>query len=126
MNTSQVRGKGRGKFLGFPTINLQIPDDFSADDGIYAAWVTIDGLKHPGALHYGPVPTFHDTQKSLEVFLLDVTESDLPAGMLTNVDMELVQKLRDVIAFPNQEALIEQMKKDVTEAVDILSLNPKS
>jgi riboflavin kinase/FMN adenylyltransferase len=120
MKTSQIRGKGRGKFLGFPTINLQIPTDFSADDGIYAAWVTIAGKKYPGALHYGPIPTFNDAEKSLEVFLLDTSDADLPVGMLNDVEVALVQKLRDVIAFPSEEALIEQMKKDVEATRKIL------
>ena len=73
----QVKGKGRGKVIGFPTINLDIPSGLSLEDGIYAAWVTIGDRRYKGALHFGPIPTFDETTKSLEVFLLDATEEEL-------------------------------------------------
>ena len=67
--TRQVKGKGRGKLLGFPTINLEIPPGFNIEEGIYAGRVWISKKQFKGAFHYGPVPTFHEKDKSLEVFL---------------------------------------------------------
>jgi riboflavin kinase/FMN adenylyltransferase len=69
--TIQIRGKGRGKLLGYPTINMKIPVDFDLPDGIYAAWVTIGTTRYGGALHWGPIPTFKEEMKSLEVFVVD-------------------------------------------------------
>jgi len=37
-----IKGKGRGKKMGFPTINLKIPSNFKLEDGIYAAKVFIE------------------------------------------------------------------------------------
>lgn len=37
-----IKGKGRGKELGFPTINLAVPENFNLKPGIYACWVKLD------------------------------------------------------------------------------------
>ena len=71
--STHIKGKGRGKPMGFPTINLEIPENFKLKNGIYAAKVTIENKTFVAALHYGPVPTFGDLQKSLEVYLIGVT-----------------------------------------------------
>ena len=40
-----IKGKGRGKILGFPTINLEIPKRFSLAIGIWAVKVWIKDNK---------------------------------------------------------------------------------
>ncbi|MBI5619675.1 riboflavin kinase, partial [Candidatus Gottesmanbacteria bacterium] len=77
ITSRQIKGKGRGKLLGFPTINLEIPEGLTLKEGIWAVWVTIAGKRYGGALHFGPVPTFREREKSLEVFLLDASEAEL-------------------------------------------------
>jgi len=62
--STQTKGKGRGKLMGFPTINLKIPANFELEDGIYAAKVNIENKVFVGALHYGPVPTFNEEKKA--------------------------------------------------------------
>lgn len=58
---------------------------------------------------------FGDT-KSCEVHLIDVTPSDHP----TEVEVEVVARLRDVREFATSEALMEQMTKDIENARAIL------
>ena len=117
--TKVIKGKGRGKLLGYPTINLAIPSGFNEKEGIYASWVTVNGIKYKGALHFGPVPTFGEKEKSLEVFLIDAKENDL--NNIKTIEVELVKKIRDVIAFTNIHDLSEQIGKDVQEAKKFLS-----
>src|SRR3989344_5941092 len=69
--TPVIKGHGRGKTLGFPTFNLQIPADLQHKHGIYAGFVWIDKQKYPGAFHFGPIPVFSDSSPHLEVFVLD-------------------------------------------------------
>ncbi len=111
----QVKGHGRGKTLGFPTINLKIPANFKLQAGIYAAWVTINDRKFKGALHFGPIPTFGEKKMSLEVFLIDV--ADIPLDITGFIEVETVKKIRDVKKFLSPQALTNQMKKDVAEAI---------
>lgn len=114
--TKQIKGKGRGKLLlGYPTINLEIPERFDEPDGIYAGFVWIEKKRYKGAFHYGPIPTFNEDDKSLEVFLIDVKEKGIP--FLTNsiIEIQLIEKIRDIIKFNNLKDLSRQIKADVQE-----------
>lgn len=111
--STHVKGKGRGKPMGFPTINLKIPDGFELEDGIYAAKVKIENKIFIGALHYGPVPTFNESEKSLEVFLLGSSNNELENLNEKIIKVKIVKYLRPVIKFKSKEELIKQIKEDV-------------
>ena len=116
--STQIKGKGRGKPMGFPTINLKIPDGFELKDGIYAAKVNIEKKVFKGALHYGPVPTFSEEEKSLEVYLIEVTNEDLINYGFENLDgklikIEIIKYLRKIIKFKMVEELVKQIEEDV-------------
>ena len=114
--STQIIGKGRGKPMGFPTINLKIPENFELKNGIYAAKVVIENKTFVGALHYGPVPTFGELQKSLEVYLIEAKQADYE--LLENLDgkiikIEIIKFLRDIIKFKLVEELVKQIGEDV-------------
>lgn len=109
--TRQIKGHGRGKLLGFPTINMEIPRDFDLREGIYASWVTIARQTFIGALHYGPVPVFGQKEKSLEVFLVDVRDEDI--GDTSVIEITPVKHLREIQTFPDGIALAAQITKDI-------------
>lgn len=136
-SSKQIKGKGRGKLLGFPTINLEIPlrllpdrndnegyrDDsgggFDLKDGIYAALVTIDGKEYKGALYFGPIPTFEEKDKSLEVFLIDAgLEFEMEGS--GNVDIEIKDFIREIRNFDSNEELVRQIKEDVRVVRELL------
>jgi riboflavin kinase/FMN adenylyltransferase len=117
----KVTGDGRGKLLGFPTINLIIPDQFNLEYGIYAVWIWLDAEKYPGALHYGPVPTFDKVTVTLEVFVLTEAELLNERVVAAAITIETVKKLRDVKKFDTAEALIVQMTADVAAARQLLT-----
>ena len=108
---SVIAGRGKGKEIGFPTLNLKIPRPFSHQYGIYAGWVEIDGKKHMAAIHYGPIPVFGQKESSLEAYVLD-TEIHSPPREIT---LFLGQYLRDIRSFPDNRALGAQIAKDVEE-----------
>lgn len=118
--SSQVKGKGRGKLLGFPTINLEIPKDIELLDGIYSVRVFIEGASFVGALHSGPIPTFNETEKTLEVFLIDVDSEILPE-QIDELEVEIIKYLRPVINFDNSDDLAKQISKDVEDTKKILN-----
>lgn len=115
--TTHIRGKGRGKFLGYPTINMEVPSGFDLPDGIYAAWVTIGRTRYGGALHWGPIPTFKEETKSLEVFVLD---SNLELVDTSRVTVDIINKIRDVIQFATVDALTAQIAIDVAAIKGVL------
>lgn len=123
--STHVTGKGRGKPMGFPTINLKIPEKFKLKNGIYASKVTIDKNVFVGALHYGSTPTFGEDEKSLEVYLIDVTNENLIECGLENFDgklikVEIIKYLREVKKFKRVDELVRQIEIDVTQIKNLV------
>lgn len=116
----QIKGKGRGKGIGFPTINLDIPTHFEMKDGVYAVIVGIEGRSYSGALHYGPIPVFNETEKSLEIFLLDVVEANFPVIKNKTIEVDVKRYIREIISFSNPKALAAQIQQDVEDIRNVL------
>ena len=119
-----VRGAGRGKTIGIPTINLEPPDPrkLLPPDGVYAVRVTIaQGAggreQYGGMMNQGPRPTFGEQARALEVHLFDF-DGELYGE---TVDVEWVRRLRDVQAFPSREALVAQLERDRQAARAVLT-----
>ena len=70
-----VMGDQRGRLLGFPTANVEVPNSVCMPaDGVYAGWYQRpDGVVHPCAINLGRRPTFyeHADHSLLEAHLLD-------------------------------------------------------
>lgn len=116
----KVTGDGRGKTLGFPTINLQIPWNLVLTPGIYAVWIWINGVKYAGALHYGSVPTFNKIEQTLEVFVLTKKNLSNAEVQRSRLAVTVVEKLRPVMKFADSKALVAQMERDVAETKRLL------
>ncbi len=118
-----VHGEKLGRKLGYPTANLRLHDERQLPAlGIYAVWARIEGETEwrPGAMSLGVRPTFDGQVRTLEVHLLDW------GGDLYGRDLEvaLVERLRDEERFPSVEALIVQMGRDVRRCREILGAHP--
>lgn len=118
-----IAGTGRGRRLGFPTLNLDprdVPEDLA--HGIYACLVNTESQKREarslckGALHYGPRPAFDDDAVSCEIYLLDTLLETTPPSL----EVHIVARLREIRGFPSLEALKEQITQDVREVRAIL------
>ncbi|MCH8207009.1 MAG: bifunctional riboflavin kinase/FAD synthetase [Chloroflexi bacterium] len=110
-------GAGRGKVLGFPTANLRIaPDRALPGDGIYATWALVGERRHMAATSVGTRPTFGETDRTVEAFLLDF-DGDLYGS---EVRLEFVQRLRDDVKYDSAETLKDQIGRDVDETRRIL------
>lgn len=119
---SVVRGDGRGRELGFPTANLSVPDPTKLipRNGIYAVRTIVGGESHPSLLHLGPRPTFADAARTLEVHLLDWS-GDL-YGM--HLQVQFVERLRDVEAYSSPRELSAAMRGDEDAARALFASEP--
>jgi len=111
------KGHGRGKNLGFPTINLALKPGQDVGHGIYAMRVIHDGRRYPAAGYVGASPTFGGGVPMFEAYLLDF-EGDL---YCKEVEIEFIAKLRDDKAFSDGASLAETMRQDCEKARAVLS-----
>jgi len=118
--SKQIKGIGRGHHIGFPTINLVVPKDLILNEGIYAAWVVIDGNTYKGALHYGSIPTFNLKEKTMEVHLIDVTDDNVPQTEDIDIEIDVVERLREVKKFADAEELAIAIARDIKNVNNIL------
>ncbi|MCU1371065.1 MAG: Riboflavin biosynthesis protein [Ilumatobacteraceae bacterium] len=114
-------GDKRGRELGFPTANLQIPPEIQLPlDGIYAGWFErADGSVHATAMSLGHRPTFYERPQGaplLECNLLDFSD-DLYGEA---VRVRFVERLRGEVRFDGIDPLIAQMQADVEQTRALL------
>jgi len=101
-----VTGDQRGGTLGYPTANLRLEPDLACPAyGIYAGF----GLEHRAAISIGTNPHYGGTERRIEPYLLDF-DGDLYGKRLV---VELWERLRDEAVFDDEQALIEQIARDV-------------
>ena len=108
-----VTGDQRGGTLGYPTANIAMdPLLVCPRYGIYAG----EALGHRAAISIGTNPHYGGTERRIEPFLLDF-EGDLYGKRLV---VELWERLRDEAVFDSEDALVEQIARDVeaTRAAD--------
>ena len=116
---SIVSGAGRGKDLGFPTLNLESPDRIPTllpKKGVYAAIATLGGKRLPSATNVGFRPTFADKELVVEAHLIDFK------GKIstTEVTLEWISRIRDEQKFSSAETLKAQIQKDCNSATQAL------
>ncbi|HEV8341650.1 MAG TPA: bifunctional riboflavin kinase/FAD synthetase [Candidatus Binatia bacterium] len=112
-----VRGHQRGRQLGFPTANIMSQTEVLPADGIYATLLESDGRRWPSVSNIGINPTFGSGPRTIESYLFEFS-GDLYGQ---TVRLFFVKRIREEKKFSSAEVLVEQMKKDVASAQEILS-----
>lgn len=109
-----VRGDQRGRQLGFPTANLQLPaGKIVPAFGVYACWVERAGSRHAAVANLGVRPTVvSNGEPVLEAHLIDF-EGDLYGEQLL---VELNDFLRPEKRFSGLAELKEQIARDTQHA----------
>ena len=112
-----VKGKQLGRTIGFPTANIH-PDRWEGEgpNGVYAAWCTVDGARHPGMLNIGLHPTVPEGAPTVEINLLGFHD-DIYGKRAT---VETVAYLRGEVRFNSVEELRAQLERDRKCSMEIL------
>jgi riboflavin kinase/FMN adenylyltransferase len=101
-----VRGDGRGRELGFPTANLDLPEGLLVPpDGVYAGWTR----NKRAAISIGTNPHFDGVERRVEAHLLDF-DGDLYGQRLL---VELWSPIREQRRFDSLEELVRAIDDDV-------------
>jgi riboflavin kinase/FMN adenylyltransferase len=119
-----VRGFQRGRTLGAPTANVDSENEALPGAGVYACWSRLldaPGLDPiPAVVNVGRRPTFGGGDTTVEAHLLHF-DQDLYGRRLR---LEFARRLREEQAFPNAEALRDQIRRDIVAAGRVLEKEP--
>jgi riboflavin kinase / FMN adenylyltransferase len=106
-----VHGDGRGRALGFPTANLDVPAGLLVPpDGVYAGWTR----NRRAAISIGTNPQFDGVERRVEAHLLDF-DDDLYDQRLV---VEVWSRVREQRRFDSVDELVEAIGADVERTRD--------
>lgn len=109
-----IKGQGLGKTLGFPTVNLSIPEAYKLipKTGVYIVKTEVNKKMVYGIMNIGYRPTVEGNHKTIETFLLNF-KGDLYGK---NLKIQLLKRLRDEQKFASLDLLKVQINLDELNA----------
>lgn len=114
-----IDGNKKGRSIGFPTANIEIPESYKLlpADGAYAVKVMVDSQSFNGMLNIGFKPTVDGSKRTIEVHLFNFDEDIYGKEIV----VEFVKALRKEMKFASIEDLKLQLQSDKRAALEILS-----
>lgn len=115
-----IRGEGRGKQHGWPTINIEVDHQLMPAEGVYASQVWLPGssLSLEGVTNIGRRPTFADAADVVvESHIFDF-DQDIYGE---KVELAFVERLRGEQRFGSVEDLVRQIGEDAAQAREYLA-----
>jgi riboflavin kinase/FMN adenylyltransferase len=113
-----AEGDKRGRTIGFPTANLQIPQDVLLPSiGVYAGYTVVGGKAFKSMINVGKNPTFDGENLHIESNIFDFSEDIYGHSM----EIRFVQKIRDEVKFDGIESLKKQLLIDKEASLKILN-----
>jgi len=105
-----VVGKGLGRKINFPTVNLHIKEEYKLipKTGVYIVKTTLKNKTVFGIMNIGYRPTIGGKNQTIEIHLLDFT-ADLYGKKM---QIEILKRLRDEQKFDSIENLTIQIQED--------------
>lgn len=115
-----TKGKGRGKTLDYPTINLSTPPvKLLPKDGVYSAKVEIKEKDYFVMLYVGAKPTFGDSSRSVEAHLFDMAQDTIDS----EVHLFVESWIREPQKFGTPALLKDQLKADEKKIKEMFHIN---
>lgn len=118
-----IRGNEIGRTIGFPTANLDIPNEFMMinNPGVYACRTEINGKRYDAMANTGTRPTIGDRADG--DFIIEVNVFDFEGDLYgKTLKVWFIDRIRDEVKFNGLEALKNQLHQDREKAKKILSL----
>lgn len=116
-----IHGQHLGSKIGFPTINIKMPDGLTIPSfGVYASKTLVKGNLFESITNIGKRPTFYtDSEILLETNILDYSE-DLYGE---KVEIFFYKKIREEIRFSDASELSSQISDDIKNTEDFFAKN---
>lgn len=113
-----VKGKQLGRTIGFPTANIEIKHQMgSGPDGVYAAFIEIDGQERCCMVNIGHHPTLPEGGKTVEAHIFGYSGD----AYGKDVRLETAGYIRPEQKFASVEELKAQLEKDKKTSISLLN-----
>ena len=115
-----VKGNQLGRTIGFPTANIQIPEEYKLipKNGVYIVTANVLDQNVFGMMNIGVKPTLGENKLSIEVHLLDF-DKDI---YNQKIQVNLLERLRDEQKFESFEALKSQIESDKHNTIEYFEI----
>jgi len=112
VNGKIIKGKKRGRKIGFPTCNMRMRDYIVPKLGVYSVVVRTNHFKKKGIANIGYRPTFNGQNLLLEVNIFGINKN------LYNkeINVNFIKFIRSEKKFKGLEQLKKQIKIDIIQA----------
>jgi riboflavin kinase/FMN adenylyltransferase len=111
-----VKGKGRGRIIGFKTANVDPHHEAIPPSGVYAAYCRIGKYIYRSVLNIGTRPTFGEKEPTIEAHVFGLSRNVYGE----NIEIYFKKRLRQERRFKNKEHLRRQILRDAAQAKKIL------
>jgi len=106
-----VHGEARGRALGFPTANIETPNEI-IPRGVFLTLFESGGKAMPSLTNIGVRPTFHKRSLTIETHVIDVQKNLYGSA----VKLIFLKKIRDEREFGDSQELAARIRKDLEDA----------
>lgn len=110
VNGKVVKGKGRGKEMGFPTANIELPPGILYPSrGVYITITNLENASMISLTNVGINPTFSGNKLVIETYIPGFK------GNLYDkyIEVEFLERIRDEKKFESKEELVKQIEMDL-------------
>lgn len=113
-----VHGDKRGRQIGFPTANVQVPEEtFIPANGVYVVKILVQDEWYEGMCNIGFKPTFKNPDEKL--LTIEVNIFDFDRNIYgEEVAIDWYKRLRDEQRFNGIDALIAQLQADRQQCIE--------
>lgn len=109
-----VYGNQFGRILGFPTANIEMPENLVIPaDGVYCSRVCLGGKCYPAITNIGSKPTVSNEERNIETHIIGFT-GDLYGKI---IEVEFDRRLRGIVKFESADDLKRQLESDKQTAI---------
>lgn len=121
LNGKVVKGKHNGHKIGYPTLNLELSDNYVIpQNGVYITKTKVGNGIYYSMTNVGTHPTIDEVNKPIvESYLIDFNENVYNK----NIRVYFIKKIRDEIKFSSLEELKNTLKSNEEEVKQYFNIN---
>lgn len=106
-----IKGKSRGKVIGFPTANIQTENEITPP-GVFITKVRVGSRDLPSLTNIGHCPTFEQQETNIESYIINFNRNLYG----NKIRIHFLDKIREEMKFATSQDLSLQIKKDIETA----------